>query len=132
MQQTLLGMLRADHRVWSIGEMGEALAEELAERGAGDPAATVRAAVGALIEAGLAHRVSYELACVSRRGLIAKTAEVDAPALETSPEGTTGVFREADDGRELREADDGRELRGGAEGCLSGGLAPLVPRRAGQ
>jgi hypothetical protein len=119
MQVKLLGMLRAEQRVHSIAELREAMLEELEPSDGGPSLAAVRTAVRALQEAGMALHVTYELVAVSRRALLAKTAEVGDAALETPPEGTTGVFR---------EADDGRELRGGAEGCLSGGLAPLTPR----
>jgi hypothetical protein len=73
MQARLLGMLRADRRVWSLTEMRQAMLEELGEPSDGGPSpAKVRAGVQALIGAGLCHRVSFELVCVSRSGILAK------------------------------------------------------------
>jgi hypothetical protein len=123
LQVQLLQQLRADRRVWSATELGEIVTEALGEPSTGAaPAATVRAALQALTDAGLAHRVSYELVSVSRRGLLADPGGAAVAPSEAT--GGVGVFD--DEG-----ASEGRELHGGAEG-LQAGLVPVVPRRAGE
>jgi hypothetical protein len=121
MQSQLLDQLRADRRVWSVNELSEAVAQELGEPSAEAPAATVEAAVEALVEGGLVHSLGENLVSVSRRGLL---SDPGGP-LETSSEVTSGAIGV------FAEQSDGRELLGGAEG-LQAGLTPVIPRRAGE
>jgi hypothetical protein len=121
MQLRLLGLVRTEPRVWSELELSEALVDDLGEASTGGaPAATVKAAVQALIEAGLAHRIGKGLVGVSRRGLLAKTDDRGG-AIETSSDGTSGVGVFAVGAGEMGL------LHGGAED-LSGQLLPLGER----
>src|SRR2546423_4502444 len=68
----LLGVLR-DGRVWSVDELGERLEAEV-EAGVPGLAGTVADSVDALVDAGLAHRVSDELVAASWRGMHGEAA----------------------------------------------------------
>ena len=121
MEQTLLGMLKADQRVWGLTEMREAMLEQREPSDGAPTSAKVRAGVQALVAEGLALRVSYELVTISRRGILAKTADPGAAALASGgTAGGVGVFSAG--------ADDEALLVGGAEGLA--GLTPVVPRGA--
>jgi hypothetical protein len=128
MQLRLLGLIRQEQRVWSELELSEAVVEDLGEASTGGaPAATVSAAVQALIEKGLAHRIGKGLVGVSRRGLLAKTAELGGGGVGVSSDGASGmgVFGVGPGETDL--------LQGGAEGLPGGGrLEPLVPREGAE
>ena len=119
LQGLLLGALRDEPRVWSTEELGEAVADELAERGGA--VSSVTDALDALVEAGLAHRVSSALVSVSRRGLVGKVADTGDALQVSESAGVVGRFT---------GSDDVEQLTGGAEG-LSGGLEPLGARAGG-
>jgi hypothetical protein len=121
LQGLLLGALRDEPRVWSVEELSEAVAEELAERGGAASTVTVTDALDALVEAGLAHRVSSALVSVSRRGLVGKVADTGDALQVSESAGVVGRFT---------GSDDVEQLTGGAEG-LSGGLEPLGARAGG-
>ncbi len=125
MQVRLLGLLRTESRVWSELELSEAVVDELHEvSGAGAPAPAVKAAVQALIEAGLAHRIGKGLVGVSRRGLTVKTVDHGDGGLGVSSDGASRMG-------DLRGGPGETELLAGGAENLSGGLVPLGERPRG-
>jgi hypothetical protein len=114
MQARLLDILR-DGYVWSRSDLSERVAaEELAPA----PAEAVPEALDALIEAGLANRLSEDAVVVTWRGR--------AGAASDAPDGA-GALQVAEDasGAGVVEAVESADrFRGGAEG-LSGKLEPI-------